>query len=53
MQFLVKSIGSTVLGILGGWLGGFIGFGTELYLCMIFSVVGWYLAKYLCNEYLC
>ncbi len=53
MQFLVKSIGSTVLGILGSWLGGFIGFGTGLYMSIIFSVVGWYLAKYLFNEYLC
>lgn len=52
MYFILKSTGSAAMGILGGWLGGFIGFGTSLFLSIVLSVVGWYLTKYLCDEYL-
>ncbi len=52
MQFLLKSIGSTALGYLGWWLGGLIGFSAGFYTSIILSIVGWYLTKYLCNEYL-
>lgn len=52
MKFLLKSIGSTAFGVLGGWIGGLFGFAAGLYLSFIFSIVGWYLAKYLCAEFL-
>jgi len=52
MQFLVKTIGSTVFGIIGGWLGSFVGLGTSLFVGLILSIVGWYLAKHLWNEYM-
>jgi len=51
MLFLLKFIGSTALGMLGSWLGGFIGFGMGLFLSIALSIVGWYLTKYLCEEY--
>jgi hypothetical protein len=52
VRFLLKSIGSTALAFLGGWLGGLIGFSTGFYLSIVFSITGWYLTKYLCHEYL-
>jgi hypothetical protein len=52
MQFLVKTISATILGMVGGWLGSFIGLGTSLMLGFFLSIVGWYLAKHLWNEYL-
>lgn len=51
MQFLVKTISSTIAGMIGAWLGGFAGLGTALFLSFLFSVAGWYLAKHLWNEY--
>jgi hypothetical protein len=52
MQFLVKTISSTILGSIGWWLGDFIGTGTALLLSFVLTVVGWYGAKYLLDEYL-
>lgn len=52
MKFLIKSIGSTILGALGGWLGSFIGIGTGLFLGIVMSVVGWYAAQFFWNEYM-
>lgn len=52
MQFLVKSIASTILGMIGGWLGGYAGFGTSLFISFVFSVIGWYGAKHLLKKYL-
>jgi len=52
MKFLVKTVGSAVLGMFGGWIGGYVGMGTSLFASLIFSIVGWYGAKYLLNSYL-
>jgi|GEM_PF-1225031 len=52
MQFIVKSVSSTVFGIIGGWLGGYVGLGTELLSGLLFSIVGWYWAKHMLNKYL-
>jgi hypothetical protein len=52
MNWLLKSVGSGVLGMIGWWLGSFVGFGTALFMNLILSVVGWYLTKYLCQQYL-
>ena len=52
VKFLLKSIGATALGFLGGWLGGLIGFSTGFYIGIVFSIVGWYLTKYLCDKHL-
>ena len=52
MKFLAKTVGSTVLGIFGGWLGGLVGTGTSLLIGLVFSVAGWYGAKHLLNKYL-
>ena len=46
MKFIFKSIGSSVAGMLGGWLGNFVGIGTSLFLGFTLSIVGWYLTKY-------
>ena len=43
---------STVLGMFGGWLGGYIGMGTSLFIGFVLSIVGWYWAKYMMNTYL-
>ena len=50
VRFLLKSIGSTALGFLGGWLGGLIGFSTGFCISLVFSTMGWYLTKYICDE---
>ena len=52
MQFIVKTIGSTALGMLGGWLGNFVGITTSLMLGLILSIVGWYGAGYYWKEYM-
>ena len=46
MKFIIKSIVSTLFGLVGGWLGDFIGLGTSLILGFILSIVGWYWAKH-------
>jgi len=52
MQFIVKSASSTFFGIIGGWLGGYVGLGTELLSGLVFSIAGWYWAAYMLNKYL-
>jgi len=52
MKFIAKSVSSTVFGMIGGWLGGYVGLGTELLSGLVFSIVGWYWAKYMLNKYL-
>jgi hypothetical protein len=52
MKFLVKTLGSTVLSLAGGWLGGFAGIEAALVVSLVFSIVGWYGTKYLLNRYL-
>lgn len=52
MNFLAKTVSSTVLGMVGSWVGGFMGMGASLLIGFIFSIAGWYGAKYLLNKYL-
>ena len=52
MQFIVKSVSSTVFGIIGGWLGGYVGLGTALFSSLVLSIAGWYWAKYMLDKYL-
>ncbi|MGD0282698.1 MAG: hypothetical protein ABSB95_10080 [Dissulfurispiraceae bacterium] len=52
MKFIVKTLGSTVLGLAGGWLGGFVGVGIGLFAGLICSIIGWYWAKNLLDKYL-
>lgn len=40
-----------MFGIVGGWFGDFVGFGTGLLLGFVLSVVGWYWAKYHLEKY--
>lgn len=52
MHFIVKTIGSTVLGLADNWLGGFAGTGAGFLVGFVFSIIGWYGAGYLFNAYL-
>lgn len=48
---MIKTLGSTVLSMIGGWLGGLIGLGAGLFAGFVFSIIGWYWAKYLLDKY--
>ena len=51
MKFIIKTLISTGFGMIGGWIGDFMGMGMSLILGFIFSIIGWYWAKFQLEKY--